>query len=148
MFWKMKNLSGFPAEEFFNTKNTIHRMVFSKTFPREIPGSNFPKWEEIFLSAQEEREREQVSRQENLFLIRQCIADARNVLKDAGMMDMQSHVLSIALGLFKKRAQHSVYYKEDKCKEKFLKYWGKFKHKKQAETSDTAETQKQKKKAS
>ncbi|MBW2971928.1 hypothetical protein KY359_02730 [Candidatus Woesearchaeota archaeon] len=111
-------------------------MVFSKSFPREVEGSNFPRWEEIFLSAQEEREREQVARQENLFLIRQCIADARNVLKDEKMMDMQSHVLSVALSLFKKRASHAVYYKEEKCHEKFLKYWGKFKQKK-AETADT-----------
>ena len=54
--------------------------------------------------AREAREREQVLRQENLFLIRQCIADARNVLHDEKMMDMQSHVLSIAIALFKKRA--------------------------------------------
>ena len=102
-------------------------MVFSKKFPRDIDGSNYPVWEEIFLSAQEEREREQVARQENLFLIRQCIADARNVLKDEKMMDMQSHVLSIGLSLFKKRASHVVFYKEEKCKDKFQKYWGKFK---------------------
>ena len=102
-------------------------MVFSKAFPREIDGSNYPRWEEIFLSAQEEREREQVARQENLYLIRQCIADARNVIKDEKLMDMQSHVLSIALSLFKKRATHAVYYKEEECKKKFLKYWGKYK---------------------
>ena len=53
---------------------------------------------------QEAREREQVLRQENLFLIRQCIADARNVLNDEKMMDMQSHVLSVAIALFRKRA--------------------------------------------
>ena len=39
---------------------------------------------------------ESVFRQENLYLMRQCIADARNVLADEKMMDMQSHVLSIA----------------------------------------------------
>jgi hypothetical protein len=102
-------------------------MVFSKSFPREIDGSSYPRWEEIFLSAQEEREREQVARQENLYLIRQCLADARNVIKDEKLMDMQSHVLSIALALFKKRATHAVYYKEEECHKKFLKYWGKFK---------------------
>ena len=111
-------------------------MVFSKSFPREIEGSSLPKWEEIFLSAQEEREREQVARQENLFLIRQCIADARNVLKDEKMMDMQSHVLSIAMALFKKRASHTVYYKEELCHQKFLKYWGKF-SRQQAKTKNT-----------
>ena len=117
-------------------------MVFSKNFPREIEGSNYPKWEEIFLSAQEEREREQVARQENLFLIRQCIADARNVLKDEKMMDMQSHVLSLGMALFKKRASHAVYYKEEKCKEKFLKYWGKFKKKSIVEPEEKKEKKK------
>ncbi|MBU2560858.1 MAG: hypothetical protein KKD17_01055 [Nanoarchaeota archaeon] len=122
-------------------------MVFSKNFAREVEGSNFPKWEEIFLSAQEEREREQVARQENLFLMRQCIADARNVLKDEHMMDMQSHVLSIAMTLFKKRASHAVYYKEDRCKEKFLKYWGKFKQKRpETEKTETASKAKGQKK--
>ena len=120
-------------------------MVFSKTFPREVDGSNYPKWEEIFLSAQEEREREQVARQENLFLIRQCIADARNVLKDEKMMDMQSHVLSVALTLFKKRSSHVVFYKEERCKEKFLKYWGKKFPPKEAEQKTQAEKKSKKK---
>ena len=48
--------------------------------------------------------REQAIRQENLHLMRQCIADARNVLNDEKMMDMQSHLLSIAIALFKQRA--------------------------------------------
>jgi hypothetical protein len=127
-------------------------MVFSRTFPREIPGSNFPKWEEMFLSAQEEREREQVARQENLFLVRQCIADARNILKDEKMMDMQSHVLSLGIALFKKRSNHAVHYKEELCKDKFQKYWGKWKTAKKnekAETEGKTETKKgEKKKAS
>ncbi|MBW2964305.1 hypothetical protein KY363_02495 [Candidatus Woesearchaeota archaeon] len=114
-------------------------MVFSKSFPRETQDGS-TRWEEMFLSAQEEREREQVARQENLFLIRQCIADARNVLKDEKMMDMQSHVLSIAMALFKKRSSHAVFYKEELCKEKFLKYWGKFK--KPAETAEKGKKKK------
>jgi len=119
-------------------------MVFSKTFPREIEGSNYPKWEEIFLSAQEEREREQVARQENLFLMRQCLADARNILKDEKMMDMQSHVLSLANSLFKKRASHAVHYKEEKCKDKFLRYWGKFKKKPEKKVAEKKTGKKQK----
>jgi len=43
-------------------------------------------------------------REENIFLLRQCIADARHVLNDEKMMDMQSHVLSVAIALFKQRA--------------------------------------------
>ncbi len=103
-------------------------MVFSKKFPRDVKGSVYPRWEEIFLSAQEEREREQVARQDNMYLLRQCIADAKNLLKDEKLMDTQGHVLGLAMTLFKKRATHVVYYKEEKCKEKFLKYWGTFKN--------------------
>ncbi len=99
-------------------------MVFSKSFPRELKDGS-TKWEEVFLSVQEEREREQVARQENLYLVRQCVADARNVLKDEKMMDMQSHVLSLAMTLFRKRASHAVHYKGELCKKKFQKYWGK-----------------------
>ncbi|NQU79573.1 hypothetical protein HQ545_07425 [Candidatus Woesearchaeota archaeon] len=121
-------------------------MVFSKTYPREVQGSNFPRWEEMFLTAQEEREVEQVARQENLFLLRQCIADARNVMKDENMMDMQSHVLSSAMTLFRKRAGHVVHYKEQRCKDKFNKYWGKFKKlPKKVEAEVTKETKKKKK---
>ena len=48
--------------------------------------------------------REQQVRQENLYLMRQCILDARNLLKDEKMVDVQSHVLSIAVALFRQRA--------------------------------------------
>jgi hypothetical protein len=126
---------GFYVGESIKAKCLLFCMVFSKSYPREL-NTGSTRWEEMFLTAQEEREREQVARQENLFLIRQCIADARNVLKDEKMMDMQSHVLSMAMTLFKKRASHAVFYKEEKCKEKFLKYWGKF-NKTKAEASKT-----------
>jgi len=99
-------------------------MAFSKTFPRELPGTNVPKWEEIFLTAQEEREREQVARQENHYLMRQCIADAKNIIKSEKLMDIQSHILQMAMTLFRKRASHVVFYKEEKCKQKFQKYFG------------------------
>ena len=99
-------------------------MAFSKAFPRVGPGGSTPKWEEIFLTAQEEREQEQVARQANQYLIRQCIADAKNIVKAERLMDIQSHILTIALAMFKKRAIHAVYHKEEKCKEKFHKYYG------------------------
>ncbi|HII72526.1 TPA: hypothetical protein HA265_07255 [Candidatus Woesearchaeota archaeon] len=99
-------------------------MAFSKSFAREVPGSNMPRWEEIFLTAQEEREREQVARQENMYLMRQCIADAKVVVKNEKMMDIQSHILSIAMCLFKKRASHAVFYKEERCKDKFQRHFG------------------------
>ncbi len=100
------------------------KMAFSKSFPREISGSTVPKWEEIFLTTQEEREKEQVARQENMYLMRQCIADAKNVVKSERLMDIQSHILSLAMTLFKKRASHVVYYKEEACRQKFHKHYG------------------------
>lgn len=39
----------------------------------------------------------------DLVVFRRCIGDARGVLKGEGMMDMQSHVLSVAIALFNKR---------------------------------------------
>ncbi len=99
-------------------------MAFSKTYPRELPGTKIPKWEEVFLTAQEEREREQVARQENHYLMRQCIADAKNILKTEKLINIQSHVLQMGMTLFRKRASHVVFYKEQKCKEKFQKYFG------------------------
>jgi hypothetical protein len=98
-------------------------VVYSRSYPRQDE-SGAPRWVEIFLSAQEEREREQIARQENLYLVRQCLSDARNVIKSEQLMDMQSHVLSIALALFKTRAQHASEYKDELCRQKFEKYWG------------------------
>jgi hypothetical protein len=144
MFCSRRQQSGFLLQGSIKPENISVSMVFSKSFPRELKDGS-TRWEEMFLTAQEEREREQVARQENLFLIRQCIADARNVLKDEKMMDMQSHVLSIGMSLFKKRSSHAVFYKEEKCKEKFLKYWGKFKAEKTAK-KETKKTEKKVKK--
>ncbi|MFC1722662.1 hypothetical protein ACFL0V_00835 [Nanoarchaeota archaeon] len=99
-------------------------MAFSKTYPREVPGTTSPKWEEVFLTAQEEREREQVARQENIYLVRQCIADARNLVKAEDLKETQSAVLNVAMNLFKKRSSHVVFYKEEKCKQKFQSFFG------------------------
>ena len=93
--------------------------MFRKTYARDIPGSDRPKWEEIILTDQEEREQEEVARQENLYLLRQCIADARNVIKDEELKDFQGHVIGLATTLFKKRASHAVFFKESKCREIF-----------------------------
>jgi len=97
-------------------------MVYSKKFLKDSADGS-QHWQEILLSEHEERECEQRARKENLYLVRKCIADARNVVKDERLMDMQSHVLSIALALFKKRASHCAYYKEEECAKKFRKYW-------------------------
>lgn len=77
---------------------------------------------EIFLTKQEEREREQVARQENMYLMRQSLADARNIVKDEKLMDMQNHVIQIGIALFNKRAEHTGEYKRKKREEKYIKY--------------------------
>ncbi|MBI4738029.1 hypothetical protein HY772_00415 [Candidatus Woesearchaeota archaeon] len=94
-------------------------MSFVKTYPREIPGSNNPRWEEIVLEPQEEREEEQRARLENIYLLRQCIADARNVMIDEDLGNYHSHVIGLGIALFKKRASHAIYYKENRCRKKF-----------------------------
>ena len=54
-------------------------MVFSKAFPRHLPGSSSPVWEEITLSEEEEQEAEEKEWQKN----RQEI---RNIVKGAGFV--------------------------------------------------------------
>lgn len=100
-------------------------MAFSKKFPREVDGSNYPKWEEIFLTEEEEKEQEHRCRQENLKLMKECMDDAKLIMEDKGMKEYQSDLISLAISLFEKRVSHSVYWKENKCKEKFDALFGK-----------------------
>ena len=90
--------------------------MFRRTYARQVLGSEKPRWEEVVLSDQEEREQEEVARQENILLLRQCIADAKNVLSDEKLRDYQGHVINLAGALFKKRASHAAFFKESKCK--------------------------------
>jgi len=94
-------------------------MAFSKSFPRTTDKSSYPVWEEIFLTEQEEKEEEQKSRQENIALLKECIEDAKNVMREKGLKEYQSDLIHLAISLFEKRASHSVYWKENKAKEKF-----------------------------
>ena len=92
-------------------------MVFSKNFPRKVEGSNYPKWEEVSLSDEEEKEVSERARKENIELMRQCVDDAKTVVAGKGLKE--EDVCRIAVALFEKRADHSVYWKERKAKEKF-----------------------------
>ena len=96
-------------------------MGFSKTFPKTIAGSNYPVWEEVFLSEEEETEEEKKCRLENVKLMKECINDAEQILRDSKLKDFQSNVIDMAIALFEKRASHSVYWKERKAKDKFDK---------------------------
>ncbi len=94
-------------------------MVFSKTFPRTLKGSNYPIWEEINLSDEEEREIEEIAKKENADLMVQCIEEARRIIKEEGLKDYQTDIVNIAVALYDKVSSHQVYHKEKKAKEKF-----------------------------
>ncbi len=93
-------------------------MGFSKTFPRQIPGSNFPIWEEVTLSDEEETAVEDECRRENIRLLTECISDAKSVAIRYGI-NTDENAASLAIALFEKRASHAVYWKEGMAKEKF-----------------------------
>lgn len=93
-------------------------MAFSKTFPKTVPGSNYPLWEEIFLSAEEEREVEELCRKANFQLLDECLREAKLLAIKNGMNE-DENVVKLAAALFEKRASHVVFWKESKAKEKF-----------------------------
>jgi len=100
-------------------------MAFSKTFPRTIEGSNFPKWEEIFLTEEEELKVEKEAREETIKVMKESIDDTKKIFKEKQLKDYQTDLINMAIALFEKRASHTVFWKESKCKEKFDKEFGK-----------------------
>jgi DNA helicase TIP49 (TBP-interacting protein) len=97
-------------------------MVFSKSFPKNK--DKFPVWEEIKLSDEEEMKIEEKAKEENSKLIKECIEDAKKIMKEKNLKEYQSDLISIAKILFEKRASHSVYWKENKAKERFDEKFG------------------------
>lgn len=94
-------------------------MTFSKSFPRTIEGSAYPKWEEVALSEDEEEDMEERAREDNIRIMKECIDDAKALIEEKGFKGFKEDILKAAIPLFEKRASHSVYWKENKCKEKF-----------------------------
>ncbi len=94
-------------------------MAFSKSFPKTIDGSAYPKWIELSLTGEEEREIEQRAREENIEIMKECIDDAKALIETRGFKGFKEDILKAAIPLFEKRASHSVYWKERECKEKF-----------------------------
>ncbi len=95
-------------------------MTHGKRFPRDIEGRSYPKWEEIVLSSEEEKQVEEQARQENKRLFSECLRDAKEVISKEGFAQQQD-VVRIAQSLFDKRASHVVFWKDTLCKEKFDK---------------------------
>ncbi len=93
-------------------------MPFSKRFPRDVPGSNFPLWEEIFLTEEEEKQVEEDCRKENFRLLDHCLREAK-ALAIKQEINTEENVTHLAIALFEKKASHVVFWKENKAKEKF-----------------------------
>ena len=93
-------------------------MTFSKTFPRTIKGSNYPQWEEVFLTEDEEHQVEESCRIKNNQLFEESIFDAKQILQKKGLGE-ESLIISTAIALFEKKASHVIFWKESKAKEMF-----------------------------
>src|SRR3989344_3961496 len=93
-------------------------MAFSKTFPRTIQGSNYPLWEEVFLSQKEEQEAESRCQEENFQLMDACLQEAKMLAIKHAINEDQIRT-QLAIALFEKRASHVVFWKESMAKEKF-----------------------------
>jgi len=94
-------------------------MVFSRKFPRDIKGSPYPVWEEVELSKQEEEAVDNETRNVNFELMKECLEDAKSIMKTKDLKDFQTDRVNLAIALFEKRASHSVYGKEEAVKDKF-----------------------------
>jgi hypothetical protein len=99
-------------------------MAFSKSFPRTVGTSSYPIWEEIFLTEDEEREIEEISKKENVELMQSCFDDAKKIIIEKSNNESSGDIVSVAISLFNKLASHSVYHKENKTKEKFDEKFG------------------------
>ena len=95
-------------------------MAFSKTFPRTVPGTNYPIWEEIYLTEEEEKYIEKQCKRENFILMDECIQEAK-ALAIKNQMNEDEVISKIAIALFEKKSSHVVFWKESKAKEKFDK---------------------------
>ena len=93
-------------------------MTFSKSFARNLPGSNYPIWEEVFLTPEEEKLVEEQCRKENLLLMDECLREAKGLVIRNGI-NSDENIIGVAVSLFEKRASHVIFWKESKAKEKF-----------------------------
>ncbi len=96
-------------------------MTFTKSFPKEVPGSRLPEWIEITLSDAEETAVEAIAREQHMLLMKECLTDAQQIVQDKTLKDYQTNIVQIAQALFDKRASHVVWHKEERAREKFEK---------------------------
>lgn len=93
-------------------------MAFSKTFPKSVPGTNYPIWEEVYLTKEEEQEVEEASRKENFQLLDESLQEGKMLAIKHGL-NTDENVIRLGIALFEKRASHVIFWKETKAKEKF-----------------------------
>jgi hypothetical protein len=96
-------------------------MAFSKSFAKTTEKSVYPKWVEVYLTEEEEREEEKKCRVENVRLMKECLEDARKIFASEKLKGYETSLITLAVALFEKRASHVIYWKESKAKEKFDK---------------------------
>jgi len=94
-------------------------MTFKMRLPRDVPGSSMARWEEIELSEDEEAIIDEKAREQNIELLKECIDDARRIMKERGLKAFETNVTRLSIALFDKRASHVVYHKERRAKDKF-----------------------------
>jgi len=94
-------------------------MSFYKSFPKRTEKTIYPRWEEISLSAEEEKLIEQKAALENVELMKQSIDEAMKIFEEKNLKKYQTDMIRLAIALFEKKASHNVYHKERKAKDKF-----------------------------
>lgn len=92
-------------------------MGFKKSFRQTSDKSAYPKWVEVELSDEEEKDAATTARQKNVKIMMQSVEDARLVADEKDLGD--DTVVPVAKSLFDKRASHTVFHKERKAREKF-----------------------------
>ncbi|MBN2880968.1 hypothetical protein JXM83_02850 [Candidatus Woesearchaeota archaeon] len=91
--------------------------MFYKTFP--VRTDEKLTWQEIYLTKKDELLAEQEAAFANQELMKECLDHAKNILSAKSYKLIQSNIVNLAMQLFAKRAEHSVFFKEKKCREIF-----------------------------
>lgn len=94
-------------------------MTYSKRFPKDVPTQVHPQWIEVSLTKEEELDVEKQTRKLHASLLKQCVADAKQVAKASEVHAEPAEIVSLANALFDKRASHLVWHKEERAKQKF-----------------------------
>ena len=93
--------------------------MFQKSFAKSSDKSVYPKWVEITLTKEEEKEAIDACRRENFAIMSQCLDDAKALVLEKKLLESQSNIIGVACALFDKRASHEVFFKENFAKKKF-----------------------------